>query len=67
MANKAAMPGIDKDYMAEADLRTLIEAEKIKKDKGRYGAAMKRCKQMATDMAAIKPAGKDANYAKEGK
>jgi hypothetical protein len=68
--NTAAMPGMDKDWMAEGDLRTLIEAEKIKKDKPRYAAAMKKCKQMAADMAAVHEAGKDkgeaGEYAKMG-
>lgn len=33
---------MDKDYQAECDLRTLIEAEKIRKDKTRHSAAMKK-------------------------
>jgi hypothetical protein len=31
----------DADYRAESDCHTLLEAEKIKKDKSRYAAAMK--------------------------
>lgn len=31
---------MDKKYMAECDLRTLIEAQRIKKDGKRYKAAM---------------------------
>lgn len=50
---KAEMPGMDKDWMAESDLRTLIDAEKIKKDKGRYGAAMKKHKEMMDAMKGI--------------
>lgn len=30
----------EKEWKADSDLRTLIEAEKIKKDKARYAAAM---------------------------
>jgi len=48
-ADKASMA----EYQAEADLRTLIEAEKIKKDKARYGAAMKRHKEMTQALANI--------------
>lgn len=46
------------DYMAESDMRTLIDAEKIKNDKKRYKAAMKKFKDfyaavsdLAEDMA----------------
>lgn len=44
MAGSYANMSDDKKYMAEADLGTLIEAEKIKKNKTRWNAAMK-CKQ----------------------
>ncbi len=33
------------EYRADSDLRLLIEAEKIKKDKPRYAAAMKMHKE----------------------
>lgn len=39
---KSGMAKMDKEYQAECDLRTLIEAEKIKKDKPRHTAAMKK-------------------------
>lgn len=52
--NKAEMAKQEKKYMAEGDLRTLIEAEKIKKDKGRYGAAMKCHAEQMKALAAIK-------------
>ena len=34
----------DKQWQAEMDLRTLIDAAKIRKDKARYAAAMKEQK-----------------------
>lgn len=49
MARSVAME--DKDFQAEQDLRTLIEAEKIRHDKTRKAAAMKKHKEM---MAAMK-------------
>lgn len=44
MASKSAQIGLagpdDKDWQAESDLRTLIDAEKIKADPARLKAAM---------------------------
>ena len=40
-------------WRADGDLRTLIEAEKIKKDKPRFNAAMKMHKEMMTAMKGI--------------
>lgn len=57
--NKPAMAKEDKEYMAESDLRTMIEAEKIKKDKTRYGAAMKKHKEMMAAMEGIHKGGMD--------
>ena len=49
----------DSEWRAESDLRTLVEAEKIKKDKARYGAAMKCHAEQMKALAAIKgPGGK---------
>lgn len=48
-----AVPTIDKEYQAEDDLRTLINAEKIKKDKARLSAAMKKHKEMMAAMQAV--------------
>lgn len=48
------MDKMDKDYEAENDLKALIEAEKIKKDKKRYAAAMKKHTEQ---MAALKAVG----------
>ena len=44
----------DSEWRAESDLRTLVEAEKIKKDKARYGAAMKCHAEQMKALAAIK-------------
>jgi len=41
---KAAYPGMDKEWQAKSDLQSLIEAEKIKKDKPRLKAVM-HCKR----------------------
>lgn len=40
MRTAVGMSKEEKDWRAEDDLRTLIEAEKIKKDKARLKAAM---------------------------
>ena len=50
--NSPAMPDM-KDYQAESDLRCLIDAEKIKKDKARYAAAMAKHKEMRASLDAI--------------
>ena len=47
------MPQTNKDYEAESDLRTLIEAVKIKKDKKRHAAAMKKRGEMKADLDKI--------------
>lgn len=46
-------PMSDKQYQAQCDLRCLIEAEKIKKDKGRLAAAMKLKKSEMAALAAL--------------
>lgn len=46
-------PMVDKEYQAECDLRTLIDAEKIKKDKPRLSAAMKKHEEMMTAMQSV--------------
>lgn len=55
--NKTAMAAQEKQWQAEGDLRTLIEAEKIKRDKTRYNAAMKKKVEMSKDLANV--GGKD--------
>ncbi len=53
MANSPAMTKVDKEYQAECDLRSLIEAEKIRKDKARLSAAMKSREKQMMALAAI--------------
>jgi hypothetical protein len=48
MADK--MTADDKKWRAEQDVRTLIEAEKIKRDGGRHGIAMKQLADMKKDL-----------------
>lgn len=43
----------EKSWMAENDLRTLIEAEKIKADTERLKAAMKKKREMQADLKKI--------------
>ncbi len=50
MAKKAAMPKEEQDWQAENDLRTLIEAEKIKGDPKRLKAAMAKKREMSKDL-----------------
>lgn len=47
-----AMPMADKEYMAECDLKTLIEAAKIKKDQKRFSAVKRKHKEMMAAMTA---------------
>ncbi|HKJ74537.1 MAG TPA: hypothetical protein VKA19_10510 [Alphaproteobacteria bacterium] len=42
MAKIEAMDAEDKKWRAESDLRTLIEAEKIKSDNARFNAALSK-------------------------
>lgn len=50
MTPTAEMKKQAKEWAADSDLRTLIEAEKIKKDKDRYAAAMKKRDEMVAAM-----------------
>lgn len=45
-----AMAASERDWRAESDLHTLIEAEKIKRDQKRLRAAMKKRKEMEKDL-----------------
>lgn len=45
--------GMDKDWRAESDLRTLAEAEEIKKDPKRYKAALEKAKQKIAEMKTV--------------
>ncbi len=51
--NKAEIAKQEKKWAAESDLRTLIEAEKIKKDKARYSAAMKAHREQLAALESI--------------
>lgn len=42
--------GIDKEWQAKEDMRTLIEAGRINKDKGRLAAARAMAKQQLAEM-----------------
>lgn len=42
---KSTMAAQEREWRAESDMRTLIEAEKIKKDRSRLTAALKKGKQ----------------------
>lgn len=50
-ASPAASP--DRNWEAEADLRTLCEAEEIKKDSKRMGACKKMAKEKMKAMGAV--------------
>lgn len=45
--------GMDKDWQAESDLRTLIEAEKIKLDEPRLKAAMTKKREMEKSLSKV--------------
>jgi hypothetical protein len=49
MAIAVSMVASEKRWREESDVRTLAEAEKIKSDRKRVGAAKKRAKVMAAD------------------
>ena len=52
-ADKPVAAKADDDWRAEGDLRTLIEAEKIRKDAGRYKAAMAKRAELKKELEAI--------------
>ncbi len=43
----------DSDFHAESDMRSLIESEKIKKDKGRLSAALKKGREQRDALASV--------------
>ncbi|MDO8312871.1 MAG: hypothetical protein Q7T25_13125 [Sideroxyarcus sp.] len=45
--------GMDKDWQAESDLRTLVEAEEIRGDPKRLAAAKACAKDKLVDMAKV--------------
>lgn len=64
MATKRMAPSLaamDKKWQAESDLRTLVEARKIRNDKARFKAATDLAKQQMTDVAAIAGSDNDAD------
>lgn len=46
----ATVSAEERDWQAESDLRTLIEAEKVKSDPKRLKAAMKKKREMKKDL-----------------
>ncbi len=62
MAKKAKSSAVltDADFHAENDMRTLIDAEKIKKDKGRMSAALKKGKEQRDVLASVVDKKKEA-------
>ena len=57
MAKRTKKPKVaafsDVDFQAENDMRSLIESEKIKKDKGRMSAAMKKGREQRDALASV--------------
>ena len=60
---KMQMPetaGPDKDWQADSDCRTLIEAKEIMADKERHRAAMKKAKEKMATLKEVSKEAKDA-------
>lgn len=57
MAKNAGI-GMDKDWQAESDMRTLAEAAEIRKDPKRLAAALAKAKQKIADLQRLQPDGK---------
>lgn len=51
--NAGCGPGMDEEWKAESDLRTLIDAEKIKLDAPRLKAAMAKKREMEKSLGNI--------------
>lgn len=49
---------VDKKYQAESDVRTLVEAAKIKGDKARFDAAMKMAREQRKVLSNLETGGK---------
>lgn len=58
---KALYPMVDKNWQAEDDLRTLVRASEIRKNKDRFAAARKLAKKHLTELNSI-----DADTAVKG-
>lgn len=57
MANSNAI-GMDKDWQAQSDMRTLAEAEEIRKDPKRLKAALTKAKEKIEELQKLQPAAK---------
>lgn len=53
MAIKVSPHNEDQDWKAESDLNTLLEANKIRSDKKRHGAAKKRARDRLAAMKKV--------------
>lgn len=53
MSGAIAMQSSDKQWQAECDARTLLEAAQIKADKNRHRAAVKQLKAMRDEAAKV--------------
>ena len=53
MCKSSSLAAPDHDWQTESDLRTLTEAEEIKKDKKRLAKAKELAKKKLMDMAAV--------------
>ena len=51
--SSAAVEFSDEDFRAENDMRTLIDSEKIKKDKGRMSAALKKGREQRAALDSV--------------
>ena len=50
--------GMDRDYQAESDMRTLAQAEEIRKDPKRLKAALAKAKEKIAELQSIPAATK---------
>ena len=50
--------GMDRDYQAESDMRTLAQAEEIRKDPKRLKAALAKAKEKIAELQSLPAAAK---------
>jgi len=55
---KTASIGMDKDWRAENDMRTLAEAQEIRNDPKRFKAAVAKAAEKVKELQALQPAKK---------
>ncbi len=55
---KNAVNGMDKGWQAESDMRTLTEAEEIRRDPARYKAALAKAKETMAALQQMQSAAK---------